>query len=300
MAGRRRKPTSQLVALFLDMLAAERGAGAIRSTPIAATSTTLPDISGRAARARRATTDDLRGYLAALSDSGFKASSVARRLSAIRQLYRFLYAESHRTDDPAAVLEGPKRGRALPKVLSIAEVDRLLAAARARRWTTRKRKPAQRLRAARLLACSKLLTRPACASPNWWRCRDRGASAIRRCWWCAAKAARNGWCRSTTRPSARWRDYLKLRDGNERDSEMAVSVIRRERPPHASAFCARAENARRRMRHRRREDQPACAAPRLRQSPAAQRRRPARGADAARPLPTFPPRRSTPTCSKNG
>src|SRR5712671_2173860 len=61
----------------------------------------------------------------------FAASSVARRLSAIRQLYRFLYAEGRRADDPSAVIEGPKRGRALPKVLSIAEVDRLLAQARA-------------------------------------------------------------------------------------------------------------------------------------------------------------------------
>jgi integrase/recombinase XerD len=58
-----------------------------------------------------------------------RASTVARRLSAIRQLYRFLYAEGLRKDDPAAVLEGPKRSRPLPKTLSIAEVDRLLRAA---------------------------------------------------------------------------------------------------------------------------------------------------------------------------
>ncbi len=56
-------------------------------------------------------------------------ATVARRLSAIRQLYRFLYAEGQRKDDPAAVLEGPKRARALPKTLTLAEVDRLLAAA---------------------------------------------------------------------------------------------------------------------------------------------------------------------------
>src|SRR5207253_2268703 len=47
-----------------------------------------------------------------------------------RQLYRFLYAEGNRKDDPAAAIEGPKRGRALPKVLSIAHVDQLLATAR--------------------------------------------------------------------------------------------------------------------------------------------------------------------------
>jgi integrase/recombinase XerD len=85
-----------------------------------------------------------------MADQGFKVSSVARRLSAIRQLFRFLYAEGHRGDDPAAVLEGPKRGRALPKVLTIAEVDKLLDAARAG-VTDANAAPAQRLRAARLL-----------------------------------------------------------------------------------------------------------------------------------------------------
>src|ERR1041384_7117767 len=59
----------------------------------------------------------------------FKASSVARRLSAVRQLFRFLYAEGHRGDDPASVIEGPKRGRPLPKVLSMDGVGRLLAPA---------------------------------------------------------------------------------------------------------------------------------------------------------------------------
>jgi integrase/recombinase XerD len=76
---------------------------------------------------------------------------VARRLSAIRQLYRFLYAEGRRADDPSAVIEGPKRGRALPKVLTIAEVDRLLAQARVD--VDKSDQPApKRLRAARL-AC---------------------------------------------------------------------------------------------------------------------------------------------------
>ena len=77
---------------------------------------------------------------------------MARRLSAIRQLYRFLYAEGHRTDDPSAVIEGPKRGRTLPKVLSIAEVDRLLARGPRRHGQGRAAEHSERLRAARL-AC---------------------------------------------------------------------------------------------------------------------------------------------------
>jgi integrase/recombinase XerD len=120
------------VALFLDMLAAERGAGI---NTLSAYTRDLDDLALFLKQSRRAIlsadTDVLRRYLAALADRGLKASSVARRLSAIRQLYRFLYAEGHRGDDPAAVIEGPKRGRALPKVLTIAEVDRLLSAARA-------------------------------------------------------------------------------------------------------------------------------------------------------------------------
>jgi integrase/recombinase XerD len=130
---RRQKPNSDrgLIELFLDMLAAERGAGA---NTLAAYGRDLADFSSHLASQRHtvatAATDDVRAYLGRLGKRGFAATTVARRLSAIRQLYRFLYAEGHRPDDPAAVLEGPKRGRTVPKVLSIAEVDRLLAAAR--------------------------------------------------------------------------------------------------------------------------------------------------------------------------
>jgi integrase/recombinase XerD len=120
----------RLTGLFLDMLAAERGAG--RNT-LEAYARDLDDLADHLAAGRTtiaaAATADLRGYLAALTNRGFKPSSVARRLSAVRQLYRFLYAEGHRRDDPAAVIEGPKRGRVLPKLLSIGEVDRLLATA---------------------------------------------------------------------------------------------------------------------------------------------------------------------------
>ena len=142
----------RLTGLFLDMLAAERGAGA---NTLEAYTRDLDDLAAHLASRKKtiaaATTADLRGYLATLADRGFKASSMARRLSAIRQLYRFLYAEGHRADDPAAVIEGPKRGRPLPKVLSIGEVDRLLGTAHAGA-TDAARSDAERLRALRL-AC---------------------------------------------------------------------------------------------------------------------------------------------------
>jgi integrase/recombinase XerD len=142
----------RLTGLFLDMLAAERGAG--RNT-LEAYTRDLDDLAHHLAEKgttiAAATTADLRAYLGALARRGFKASSMARRLSAIRQLFRFLYAEGHRRDDPAAVIEGPKRGRPLPKVLSIEEVDRLLATAHAGA-TDAARSDAERLRALRL-AC---------------------------------------------------------------------------------------------------------------------------------------------------
>ena len=151
MARRRQASDEALVELFLDMLAAERGAG---ENTVAAYRNDLADLTAHLRAAGRtiadADTDDLRGFLKSLAERGFKASSLARRLSAVRQLYRFLYAEGKRSDDPAAVLEGPKRGRTLPKVLSIAEVDGLLAQAR-KDMEDAEQPPAARLRAARLL-----------------------------------------------------------------------------------------------------------------------------------------------------
>ena len=116
------------LALFLDMQAVERGAG---KNTLDAYRRDLEDLSAFLSPRPLAQADTaaLRAYLADLSDRGFKATTVARRLSALRQFYRFLYAEGHRGDDPAAVLEGPKRGRPLPKVLSVDEVTRLIETA---------------------------------------------------------------------------------------------------------------------------------------------------------------------------
>src|SRR5437868_9065626 len=125
-------PDTRLTSLFLDMLAAEQGAG---DNTLQAYRRDLEDFSAFLTRTGRrfadADTQALRDYLADLDSRGFKSSSVARRLSAMRHLFRFLLSERIRSDDPAAILSGPKRGRSLPKVLSISDVDRLLARAQA-------------------------------------------------------------------------------------------------------------------------------------------------------------------------
>jgi integrase/recombinase XerD len=129
-ATKARHTDERLIRLYLDMLAAERGAGI---NTLAAYERDLDDLGAYLKLRKRsiaaANTADLRAYLEELSRRGLRATTAARRLSAIRQLYRFLYAEGHCKDDPAAVLEGPKRQRALPKTLTVAEVDHLLAAA---------------------------------------------------------------------------------------------------------------------------------------------------------------------------
>lgn len=122
---------AKLIGLFIDMLAAEQGAG---PNTLDAYRRDLTDFSEFLARNgqsfAKAETQALRDYLADLDTRGFKSSSVARRLSAMRHLFRFLLNEHIRGDDPAAILSGPKRGRGLPKVLSISDVDRLLTQAK--------------------------------------------------------------------------------------------------------------------------------------------------------------------------
>src|SRR5665647_2875765 len=168
---------AKLTGLFLDMLAAEQGAG---PNTLDAYRRDLTDFSEFLARSGQdfagAETQGLRDYLADLDTRGFKSTSVARRLSAMRHLYRFLLNERIRSDDPAAILSGPKRGRSLPKVLSISDVDRLLGRAKTLAEAPEATAP-QRLRALRLhcllevlyatgLRVSELVTLPrAAASP---------------------------------------------------------------------------------------------------------------------------------------
>lgn len=73
---------------------------------------------------------DIEDYLIRLEANGLAASTRARRLSAVRQLFRFAFLEGWRNDDPAALIRGPKLGRHLPNTLSEEDVDRLLDAAR--------------------------------------------------------------------------------------------------------------------------------------------------------------------------
>ncbi|MCA1442339.1 site-specific tyrosine recombinase XerD [Ensifer sp. IC4062] len=117
---------------FLEMMSAERGAA---TNTLQSYGRDLEDarcfLRTRGTRLADASADDLRGYLSHLAGEGFKSSSQARRLSALRQFYKFLYAEGLRGDDPTGILDAPKKARALPKTLSIDDVNRLIGQAEA-------------------------------------------------------------------------------------------------------------------------------------------------------------------------
>jgi integrase/recombinase XerD len=123
--------SGRLVVGFLEALASERGASA---NTIEAYRRDLSDYVGclreQGTDALTAGPAHVRAYLSSGNAKGLKAASLARRLSAIRQFHKHLYAEGRRSDDPTLAIEGPRRGRPLPKMLTVEEVDRLIATAR--------------------------------------------------------------------------------------------------------------------------------------------------------------------------
>jgi integrase/recombinase XerD len=121
-----RRPDSVfLIEAFLDMMSAERGAGA---NTLAAYRRDLADFAGVADPAK-ANREQVRAFLKGLSTSGMAASTQARKLSALRQFYGFLYGEGFRTDDPTQTIEAPQARRPLPKILSAKDLDAMLSTA---------------------------------------------------------------------------------------------------------------------------------------------------------------------------
>lgn len=75
-----------------------------------------------------ATTDDLRQFIGELIDIGIAERSRARIVSGVRTFFRFMRLENYMDDDPAAMLETPKVGMYLPEVLTLDEIDAMIAA----------------------------------------------------------------------------------------------------------------------------------------------------------------------------
>jgi integrase/recombinase XerD len=125
-------PVPRRLEAFLEMLAAERGAARLT---LAAYRNDLLDLAGflakRGLALENADAAALHDYLAAAATRRLSPRTLARRLSAIRQFYLFLLSEGARVDDPTSRLDSPRLGRLLPKVLSEAEVERLISTAAA-------------------------------------------------------------------------------------------------------------------------------------------------------------------------
>jgi integrase/recombinase XerD len=112
---------------FLEMLAAERGAS---TNTISAYRNDLEQYLEFLGRIRRsigsAESADVRAFIDSFKSRGMSAATQARALSAVRQLHKFLFSEGMREDDPSSLVDAPRKGRPLPKILSVDEVDQLL------------------------------------------------------------------------------------------------------------------------------------------------------------------------------
>jgi len=116
---------ANLIEAFLDMMSSERGASV---NTIAAYRRDLLDFCAKG-DAKRTAREDVKRYLASLAAGGISPSTQARKLSALRQFFGFLYAEGIRKDDPTSAIDAPKRARSLPKILSRDDVDALIETA---------------------------------------------------------------------------------------------------------------------------------------------------------------------------
>ncbi|WP_378948188.1 site-specific tyrosine recombinase XerD [Mesorhizobium sp. ANAO-SY3R2] len=109
---------------FLEMMSAERGAA---DNTLSSYRRDLEDASEHlGGRLAGADAEGIRGYLDDIASRGFAATTQARKLSALRQFFRFLYAEGMRGDDPTGILDSPRKDRPLPKTMSEAETGSLL------------------------------------------------------------------------------------------------------------------------------------------------------------------------------
>jgi integrase/recombinase XerD len=116
------------IELFLEMMLAERAASRNSTDSYRRDLEGLQDFLGKKPL-QSATRQELEAYLADLHQRGYASRSVARKLSCFRQFYHFLYTEKQREDDPAALIDSPRKERSLPKVMSVEQVDTLLQAA---------------------------------------------------------------------------------------------------------------------------------------------------------------------------
>ncbi len=174
------------------------------------------------------------------------SATLARRVSALRQFHKFLYVDRHRADDPAAALEGPRRVRNAPGVLSIAEVDGLLRVSTGRAGRRDASAGRAHARRAHVCAAGDALRHRAARQRTGVAAEKRGAGA-------RSLHRHQGQGRARTdraADDAREKGHIRLsraagsQISGARGLALSVSLGRRQRPSDPPSFCARSENSR--------------------------------------------------------
>jgi integrase/recombinase XerD len=154
-SGKTEVSAQRLIGRFLEMMSAERGAA---RNSILAYGRDLEDyaafLAARSKDVKDAVSDDVRGYLADLELRGMARSSTARKLSAVKQFHLFMQGEGLAAQNPATIVEGPKKHLALPKIMVDDDVAKLLAGAADAVIAA---KPGERFKAMRLQCLIELL-----------------------------------------------------------------------------------------------------------------------------------------------
>ena len=184
---------ARLIDQFLEMMSAERGAS--RNT-LEAYGRDLADytrfLANSGASAASAQVNDVRAFLAALAKQQLAKTSAARKLSAVKQFHRFLLSEGLAKDNPVSVVEAPKLGRPLPKIMSVEEVDRLIRTAKE---AAEQALDAQKFRAVRLYCMIEVLYATGMRVSELLALPIAAAKAKEQVLLCGEREGGNGWCR---------------------------------------------------------------------------------------------------------
>ncbi len=124
--------TDAAIDSFLEMMSAERGAADNTLESYRRDLETAAEfMAGRKTGLVSASSADVKACLDDMNIQGFASTSQARRLSSLRQFFRFLYTEGMRSDNPTGIIDAPKKNQALPKIMSEDTVSKLLTQAEA-------------------------------------------------------------------------------------------------------------------------------------------------------------------------
>jgi integrase/recombinase XerD len=229
------------IGLFLDMLAVERNAS--RNTLDAYRRDLTDFADDLSGDLNAATTDDVRAYLGRLEAHGAKASTAARRLSALKQYFQFLYAEGMRGDDPCEPLRGPKKPKPLPKVMNEDAVDRLLNEAK-RVCEQTDLTPSKRLKALRMRALLELLYATGLRVSELVSL-PRSVASGGEAFVVRGKGGRERLVPLTPIARTAMTAYLEALDADKRRARSAFPLSSRQRGGSSDApgFCARSEGA---------------------------------------------------------